>query len=123
MRLRLLYLYILWDIRNGDVEIPEMRAQARSFNWIDNDIGSISIVGICDWIDIKYTPFLKAVFSMLTGTDGRGKCGFMPWVRFVISICLFTKQELLRTAFNMFDGDQSGALDGVSRAAVAGLDA
>lgn len=40
---------------------------ARNFNWIDNDIGQARADDLCEFLGIKYTPFIKAVFTMMTG--------------------------------------------------------
>ena len=58
-------------------------------------IGMATHEGICRWLDIQASPFVKAIMTCISGSKG-GIMGFEGYLRMVVNTSLYTKNELLR---------------------------
>lgn len=75
--------------------------------------GEISYQELLQFLQIKESTYIRRVLRQLLRRMRLGDMTFEEFVTLVITICLQTKAEILRTTFDAFDTDQSGTLQEV----------
>ena len=56
------------------------------------------------------SPFTEKLFALID-LDGSGTIEFDEFVRVLATYCMFSKDEILRFCFDIFDVDHSGSID------------
>lgn len=88
-----------------------LRTLKKSFDRIDLDgSGSIDCSEFLEIMGEQRSPFTDKLFASID-LDGSGTIEFEEFVRVLSTYCMFTKDEILRFAFECFDVDGSGTID------------
>ena len=91
--------------------MSELQMLRKSFDQIDiSGDGDIDREELIEALNERTTPLTDAVFALLD-LDGNGRISFDEFVVCLATYCLYTKEDILQFMFNIFDVDQSGALD------------
>jgi Ca2+-binding EF-hand superfamily protein len=94
-----------------NLSAKHLRLLKSKFDEIDIDgSGSIDAQELFDALGEPKSPFTEAVFAIID-IDGSGYIEFDEFVRMAATYCMYTKDEILRFCFEMFDKDGSGAID------------
>tara|TARA_B100000780_G_scaffold239983_1_gene181900 strand:- start:830 stop:2092 length:1263 start_codon:yes stop_codon:yes gene_type:complete len=81
------------------------------FRAIDFDgSGEVDVSEFLQFFELQRTRFSKRVFSVMDA-DGSGEMDFTEFLLAVWNYCTFNKYALIRFAFELYDEDQSGAID------------
>lgn len=93
------------------IEQPTIRKFYTIFCKIDNDkSGAVSIGEFMAHFDVHPTDFGTRVFSVMD-VDLSGQLDFIEFIGSVMNYCSYDSRQLLKYAFDLFDGDDSGILD------------
>lgn len=83
----------------------------QSFDEIDVDgTGTIDQAEFFEMLDEPQSPFTQRLFELID-TDSSGTIEFDEFVRVLGTYCMYTREEVLRFCFDMFDKDGSNAID------------
>ena len=94
-----------------ELEQYHLRRIKASYDRIDLDgSGSIDCTEFLEAMGEQRSPFTDKLFSAID-VDGSGTIEFDEFVRVLSTYCMFTKDEILRFAFECFDVDGSGTID------------
>ena len=84
----------------------------KKFDAIDIDgSGSIDYDELFEMMDEKRSPFTDSLFYEIIDRDQSGTIEFNEFVTLCSTYCIFTKEDILRFCFNVFDKDGSGTID------------
>jgi len=72
--------------------------------------GDIDLNEFYQFFRVAASPFMDRVFTLLDA-DGSGEIDFMEFVLCLWNYCSFNMPRLVRFAFELYDGDNSGALE------------
>ncbi|KUF81797.1 Calcium-dependent protein kinase 22 [Phytophthora nicotianae] len=91
----------------GQHELKKFKA---CFRQIDLDAsGVIDYDEFFDFIDETKTPFSEGLFRMID-SDSNGTIDFEEFVHATVLYCMYTRDEILRFAFDTFDPAASGSI-------------
>jgi len=94
-----------------DLDQRHLRKIKASYDKIDLDgSGSIDCTEFLEAMGEQRSPFTDKLFAAID-VDGSGTIEFDEFVRVLSTYCMFTKDEILRFAFECFDVDGSGTID------------
>lgn len=71
---------------------------------------SITISEFFEYFEIIETPFNIRIFEMIQ-LERNDDIDFNDFIRIILKLCIFTKEQLLRFAFDCFDESDSGTID------------
>ncbi|KAF4134894.1 EF-hand domain pair [Phytophthora infestans] len=88
----------------------ELKKFKTCFRQIDLDAsGVIDYDEFFDFIDETKTPFSEGLFRMID-SDSNGTIDFEEFVHATVLYCMYTRDEILRFAFDTFDPTASGSI-------------
>ncbi|CEG46389.1 hypothetical protein F443_05271 [Plasmopara halstedii] len=88
----------------------ELKKFKTCFKHIDLDSsGVIDCEEFFEFIDETKTPFSEGLFRMIDA-DNNGTIDFEEFVHATVLYCMYTRDEILRFAFNTFDPTASGSI-------------
>lgn len=94
-----------------DLDQRHLRKIKASYDKIDLDgSGSIDCTEFLEAMGEQRSPFTDKLFAAID-VDGSGTIEYDEFVRVLSTYCMFTKDEILRFAFECFDVDGSGTID------------
>jgi len=94
-----------------DLEQYHLRKIKAAYDRIDLDgSGSIDCTEFLEAMGEQRSPFTDKLFAAID-VDGSGTIEFDEFIRVLSTYCMFTKDEILRFAFECFDVDGSGTID------------
>jgi len=94
-----------------ELDQSHLRKIKASYDRIDLDgSGSIDCTEFLEAMGEQRSPFTDKLFASID-VDGSGTIEFDEFVRVLSAYCMFTKDDILRFAFECFDVDGSGTID------------
>ena len=89
----------------------DLRHLKNTFELVDLDgSGEIDYDEFFDMIQDTRSPFTDALFALID-EDGSGAIDFGEFVHVLSTYCMYTRDDILKFAFDTFDKDGSGAID------------
>ncbi|KAF0697373.1 Aste57867_11925 [Aphanomyces stellatus] len=102
----------------GQAELKKLK---EAFNHVDMDrAGTIDYDEFFEFIDETRTPFCDKFLKMID-INGDGVIDFEEFVHALTTYCMYTRDEILKFAFECFDTDESGSIDEMEFKIMAGM--